>query len=261
MSHENSTTRVFLFPIILLFLLTLTIYSNSLNASWHLDDYSSIVDNTKVQIAHLTPALLFQAMQHPERTSYWRPLSFLTFALNWYIGQNAVIGYHLVNILIHLLTAFLIFLSMGCLLETPVLRGKYTESTYFISLLTAVLWAANPIQVQAVTYIVQRMTVLAGLFCIAGIFCYLKARLTAKRRHRTYFLIATTVFWLLGMASKENAVILPLILVLLEIIFFKNIDEVKTHKRVLTAGVSAIVVVVGIGTHSFCPCPIHSHMG
>jgi tetratricopeptide (TPR) repeat protein len=248
MSHENSTTRVFLFPIILLFLLTLTIYSNSLNASWHLDDYSSIVDNTKVQISHLTPALLFQSMQHPERTSYWRPLSFLTFALNWYIGQNAVIGYHLVNILSHLLTAFLIFLSMGCLLETPVLRGKYTESTYFISLLTAVLWAANPIQVQAVTYIVQRMTVLAGLFCIAGIFCYLKARLTAKRRHCTYFLIATTVFWLLGMASKENAVILPLILVLLEIIFFKNIDEVKTHKRVLTAGVSAIVVVAGIGS-------------
>jgi hypothetical protein len=208
MSHENTTSRVFLFPFVLLFLLTLTIYSNSLNASWHLDDYFSIVDNPKVQIAQFTPMRLIQSMQHPERNSYWRPLSFLSFALNWYIGQNTVIGYHVVNILLHVLTAFLIFLSIRCLLETPALRGKYKGSTYFISLLAAVLWAANPIQVQAVTYVVQRMTVLAGLFCIAGIYCYLKARSTIKRSNFLFFSSATSVFWLLGMASKENAVML-----------------------------------------------------
>ena len=248
MSHEYSTSRVLLFPLILLFFLTLTIYSNSLKASWHLDDYPSIVNNPKVQIDQFTPALLIQSMQHPEKTSYWRPLSFLTFALNWYIGQNSVIGYHLVNILLHFLAASLIFLSMGCLLETPALKGKYTASAYFISLLTAVLWAANPMQVQAVTYIVQRMTVLAGVFCIAGVYCYLKARLTVKRSNFLIFMSATTVFWLLGMASKENAVMLPLILVLVELIFFKNIDEINTCKWFLTAGIAGIVAVAGIGS-------------
>ncbi len=247
MSHVNSTSRVLLFPLILLFFLTLTIYSNSLNASWHLDDYFSIVNNPKVQIAQLTPTLLIQSTQHPERTSYWRPVSFLTFALNWYIGQNIVTGYHFVNILLHVLTAFLIFLSTRCLLETPALMKKYTGSTYFISLLAAVLWAANPIQVQAVTYIVQRMTVLAGFFCIAGIYCYLKARSTVKRSNFLFFSSFTMVLWLLGMASKENAAMLPLILVLVEFIFFNNMDETKTRKRFLTAGIIGFVVVAGIG--------------
>ena len=45
-----------------------------------------------------------------------------------------------------------------------------------IALLSAVLWASHPIQVTAVTYIVQRMTALAGLFSLLAMYSFLKAR-------------------------------------------------------------------------------------
>ena len=51
----------------------------------------------------------------------------------------------------------------------------------FIATLGAALWAINPIHTQAVTYIVQRMAILAALFYILGIYLYLKGRLSQDR--------------------------------------------------------------------------------
>ena len=59
----------------------------------------------------------------------------------------------------------MLFLTILALFESPALRGKYKGSEYFIALLSAVLWAVNPIQTQAVTYIVQRMASMAAMFC------------------------------------------------------------------------------------------------
>ena len=105
----------------------------------------------------------------------------LTFALNWYIGKDNVLGYHIVNNAIHLVTTFFLFLTVLNLLMSPNLKGKYQGNEYAIAFLSAILWAVNPIQTQAVTYIIQRMASLAAMFYIIGIYFYLKTRLSAVR--------------------------------------------------------------------------------
>ena len=84
-----------------------------------------------------------------------RPVAMLSFAFNWYVGSDNVVGYHIVNLSIHLLTAFFLYLTIFNLLNAPNLKSIYQKSACFIALLAAVLWAIHPIQTQAVTYIVQ----------------------------------------------------------------------------------------------------------
>ena len=246
-SAENRFRQFSYRPFVILFLLIFLVYSNTFHASWHFDDYPNIVNNPKIQIMEITTQSLIRSMQRPGGADFWRPLAYLTFALNWFAGGNEVFGYHFVNILLHSFSACWLFLTVLTLFQTPTLRGKRSESVQSVALLASALWAVNPIQTQSVTLIVQRMALLAAFFYIGGIFCYLKARLSRSRWQRSMLFSMCLTSWLLGMASKETALLLPLSLVLVEAIFFHDLGDVKTKKRFLAilAGGSIMVAIIG----------------
>jgi tetratricopeptide (TPR) repeat protein len=233
---------------ILLFLVFI-VYSNTFRASWHLDDYPSIVENQKIQLPDLTLDSIHRSLQHPQKETLWRPLAHLSFALNWYAGRDDVFGYHLVNVMIHLLSSCLLYLTISTLFRTPNLQSRYSGTSHFISLLATVLWMINPIQTQAVTYIVQRMTLLASLFFITGIYCYLLARLTGSRRQRIVMFMCCAASFLLGISAKENAALLPLTIIVIEAIFFQNLTSPQVRIRLLAflaVGGLAIVILGGL---------------
>jgi hypothetical protein len=95
----------------LLFLMIVLIYSNSIDAAWHLDGRSNILDNKGLHITNLKPESLlrtfFTATESGGSISnrLYRPIPCLTLALNGYFGRDAVFGYHLVNILIQMFIA------------------------------------------------------------------------------------------------------------------------------------------------------------
>ncbi|GAG84650.1 unnamed protein product, partial [marine sediment metagenome] len=117
------------------------------------------------------------------------------------------------------------------LFDTPRLSGLYRrKQVIFISLLAAALWAANPIQVQAVTYIVQRMASLCGMFYILGIFLYVKARCLKILTMKSVLLYtACCLSFLAAFLSKENAALLPVSLLLIEAIFFQDLGRKKVR--------------------------------
>jgi len=172
----------------------------------------------------------------------YRPVACLTFALNWYFGKDNVTCYHAVNIIIHILTAFFLYLTILKLFKTPNLKDKFNGNEHFIALLSAVLWAVNPIQIQAVTYIVQRMTSLAAMFYILGIYFYINTRVADSLKRRIIFIIGCILSFILAIGSKENAAILPLALLLLEIVFFQDLGIKR--KRRLFLGIAAVTGVL-----------------
>ena len=234
--------------LVMLAVLIMVIYGNSFSAGWHLDDYQNILQNPKIHIDNLDPGTLLRALEHPQKERLWRPLAYFTFALNWYVGRDNVFGYHLVNILIHLLTTAFLYLTTRQLFQSPNMKGYDTEDASFIALMASSLWAVNPIQTQAVTYIVQRMATLAALFTIVGMYCYLRARTTRDRKMSAGFLLSCAACFLLGMASKENAIMLPLCIALMEAVFFQDLGNPKIRKRILLIGVvgSGLLFAVGI---------------
>lgn len=93
--------------LVFLFLLILISYCNTFQADWHLDDYQNIANNPYFQkIEDLSVASIWQSLHSPVNQQVFRPVAMLSFALNYYFGSNQVLGYHIVNLSIHLLTAF-----------------------------------------------------------------------------------------------------------------------------------------------------------
>ncbi|WPD21712.1 MAG: tetratricopeptide repeat protein [Candidatus Electrothrix scaldis] len=219
------------FRLSLLFCFCLLIYSDIFNNGWHLDDSGNILNNTPLHITDLNLDTLFNTFYaHPEETGrLYRPVANFTFALNWFFGQDSPVGYHLVDIFIHGLTAIMLFFCSSLLLSTPALKQHQRTQTQKndIALLTAALWLAAPIHTSAVTYIVQRMAQLAALFSIGAIFFYLSARLSHRRLHQALFFCSFFCCALLALGSKENAALLFPSLALIEGIFFFQFARIQ----------------------------------
>ena len=227
-------TGWFLFLLILLIGL---VYSNSLNAIWALDDEPNILQNAQVHIGDLRPLTLVQACfspLHPDengRPGLNRPLSYLSFALNWYFGKNSPVGYRVVNIFIHQLNAFFLFLIIRGLLLTPIMAGRYRGRENSIALAATAMWALNPIQTQAVIYVVQRMASMSCLFYLVAIWGYMHARSAEQSSRRVFFLLLVVGSFLAAVGSKENAVLLPVAIVLLEFTFFQDMSQPAVLRR------------------------------
>ncbi len=241
-----------LWGILLLCTIVLICYSNTFDAGWHLDDYPNIINNDRLHIDALTVDALkqsFTALPSDPGNKIWRPLPCLSLALNWYWGQDDPTGYHWVNLILHMITAGALFLTIQLLLQTPGIKATSTPgSRHFIALLAASLWAINPIQTQAVTYIVQRMAVMAAMFSILGLYAYLKGRLSAGRERWGWF-TAMTAFFVCALLSKENAVLFPFSVMLIETIFFMNRLPVTVKTALLSkknALIAGVLLIAGI---------------
>lgn len=226
--------------------LVLVIYSNTYRASWHLDDYSGIIDNQKLHLKSLSTKSIcrtFYANPEPEKANrLYRPVSNFTFALNWYLGQERVFGYHIVNSAIHFICAFTLFLTIQALLRSPNPILTKEPDRFAVALLASALWAASPIQIQAVTYIIQRMAALATLFYILSIYLYLNGRYAKKRPAQAVFFIGCFIAAVLALGSKENAITLPLALLLVEAIFFQDLKQPETLKKAVYVGIGAAAI-------------------
>ena len=241
--------------IFLLFsLIVLSAYSTNHNASWHFDDYPNIVDNPRIHLKEFKCKNVEKALfagyddgQYLGQRLY-RPVSMLTFALNWYIGQDNVLGYHIVNNAIHLVTTCFLFLTVLNLLMSPHLKGKYPGNEYAIAFLSSILWAVNPIQTQAVTYIVQRMASLATMFYIIGIYFYLKTRLSSSGYYRFLFIAGCLLSFILALGSKENTLTFPIAVAIIEILFFQNLTDKNIRRKIIIALTIGIAVMTAMLT-------------
>jgi Flp pilus assembly protein TadD len=236
-------------PLIFLAIIVFLVYSNTLNSAFQLDDYHNITKNTQIQMSSLSlDSIIDSFYAAPDWENAYRPFAFFTFALNWRFGGNDVTGFHLVNIFIHLFTAFFLFLSVSQLLCTPNIRSLDNRTIHFIALLSATLWCIHPIQIQAVTYIVQRMASMAALFYVIGVFCYLKGRANETTVYRLIWYSCCGLSFLFAIGSKNNAIMLPVVLLLMEFIFFRDLSNPKIQKRAVAMLVmgAMFIVVAGI---------------
>ncbi len=244
---RTATAYRHVFALLLFTVLAFIIYSDTFHAGWHLDDTPNILKNGRLHINDLcfdTLARTFFARAGTNR--FFRPLPSLSFALNWYAGRDNPFGYHMVNTAIHAATAFLVYLVIFHLLQTPALKKRYgPEDAIAVALLGALLWEAHPIQTQAVVYIVQRMAQMAALFYAAGLLAYLKARMTRVTPARVFWGIMTALFFICSVMSKENAVVFPLTLLIVESVFFDG-KLLSRRWLMVWACLAGVVAVCGV---------------
>lgn len=235
----------------LVLILLLAAYGNTFSASWHMDDFPNILNNPAVQMTNWGMAPLLRAMgiDQAQGNNLSRPVANLSFAFNWCLHGANIAGFHLVNLIIHIYNALLVYAAIILLGTAPGFPNRHRAHAHSIALGAGLLWALNPIQTQAVTYVVQRMTSLATLFYLAALIAYLKLRLTNAIRQKIWWGIGTGAAFLLALGTKENAATLPLAIVLTEWIFFRKKTDLLFDRQigiVIAAGVIFTMLFVAL---------------
>ena len=203
-------------------LLTIWAYKPALDAPFVFDDIPNIVNS---------PALHWTEYSWENVTSLadssrlqTRPIANFSFALNHLFGGLEPNGFHVANVLIHLLTGAALVCLCVIYARHAGPANKLLASNWHLvalSLLPVGLFLLHPLNTQAVTYVVQRMTSLAALFTLLAFASYLAARYGRTVRSRWWY-VAAFIFWMLGIGSKENAILLLPAILLYEICFFRG---------------------------------------
>ena len=223
----------------------LVAYSNTFHVPFHFDDRPNIVENPNVQFTVLTWDRLERLIKNTYKVTI-RVFSYFTFALNYYFGGFNVFGYHLVNFLIHIASGIFLYWFLMLTFNLPSLKEKYGPISYKVALFSSLIFISHPIQTQSVTYIVQRMASMAGMFYLLSFILYIKGRLSTGVP-RIFYFGGTMLSYLLGVFSKENVAILPLFIVLYEFYFFQNFDLSPRGKRILFALIGSLLVLGAFG--------------
>lgn len=150
-----------------------------------------------------------------------RPVSMATLWFSAATGGMHPFPFKLGNLLIHIFCGLIGWQLMRRLLEhDPRLAAKAS----LVAAVLAGLWLLHPIHVSTVLYAVQRMAQLSALFVLASVWVYVLARQQLADGHtRGAFLKLFVLFPLLfvaGLFSKENAVVAPMLCLVLEFAYF-----------------------------------------
>ena len=174
-----------------------------MKAPFFYDDYNTIVMNPALR--SLDPAAYFT---HPEtfaadRSRMFRPLTTASLAGNYMLFRERTLGWHLTNLVAHILCVALVFLVMEGLLGSTAL-----------AFLTALFFGIHPSRVEPVVYISARSEIFAGFFYLLAFYLFLLMTRSAKNFAGILLgLFSLAGFWL-GLACKDMAITLPATLTL-----------------------------------------------
>src|SRR6056297_2750511 len=205
----------------------LLVYSNTLKSPFVFDDCYKILENKAIRMTEASwGGIKTAALESQPKT---RPLPNISFALNYYMGRYNVFGYHLTNILIHFATGLLLFFMVRITLIKfgPPAGSRPLAKPECIAFFAGLLWLVQPINTQAVTYTVQRMASMAAFFYILSLFLYVwgRSRWRAQGKIRPVAVLALSgclIAGLCALVSKQNAAMLPIIILLYEWFFFQD---------------------------------------
>jgi tetratricopeptide (TPR) repeat protein len=172
------------------------------------------------------------------RGSTYQPVRVLSYAVDYYFWELNPLGYHITNIVFYILTSITVFFTLHRL-STHLRKNAPPDSHERAALFGALLFAAHPVHVEAVTWLAARKEVLQGFFFFLAFYLYLKGREEEGEKsirvgttvvptpdHGKFFYPALVLFsFLLATLSKPAAIVFPAVLLLYEI-------SLKTNKSI-----------------------------
>jgi hypothetical protein len=199
--------------ILLVVLLPGLLYVNTLWNSFQYDDTFLILNNHYVHsLSNAWRFFVSADLISAVSLSGYRPITMTTFALNYLLGSDDAVGYHALNVVIHVINTLLVYAcSLMIMGSLGVSRRKDA------ALVCALLFAAHPINTQPVNYISGRSTLFVGGFSLFSLMLYLRRERAGSAFRRHGLLAGSLVAYACALLSKEEAVALPGLLALYEV--------------------------------------------
>lgn len=211
-----STNRQFLFASLIVAVFASLLFVPGLPGEFIFDDIPNITTNQALHLAELNVDAMGRVLTGLQLSGNTRSLPMLSFAVDyWRAGGPDPMVFKSTNIVLHAVTAVaLAWFFRSLLLVAGVPRSKVQWAAPALAL----AWAAHPLQVSSVLYVVQRIQTMGTLFLILALWTYLLGRKAQidGRSGRTGMLL-TLLFWILAMGCKEDSALLPAFTLALEL--------------------------------------------
>ncbi len=232
---------------------TFFLYLPGLSGGFLFDDSGSLLNNENIRIEQLDADGLTAAALSDAAGPLGRPLSMLSFALNYRATGFDAWYLKLTNLALHLLNGIAVYLLLTLILGIPDKPGKSDNMTAphsRLALLVTAAWLLHPLALTSVLYVVQRMNSLATLFMLLGLIAYIQGRnrLDTGETGKGFALIAAGIlgFGTLAVFSKENGALLPLYALVVETVLFRFQTGNPANKKRLIGFFIATVGVPGL---------------
>ena len=205
---------------LIIVLLGLSLYANTFHSDFVFDDSLTIINNSSIKNLRNLGAIW--------EDFNTRFLPGLSFALNYQFGKLNVLGYHLVNILLHVINAWLVFRFAFLTFQLiSVQLGLRSLPVFSLAFFSSLIFLAHPIQTESVTYVTQRISLMSGFFYLLALNLHIQGYLSKKPLYHlgVFFCLC------LGMFTKENTFTLPLTLLVYELVFLNKESPRKLFKK------------------------------
>ena len=206
------TYRRFLTAIPILFLLGFAAYANSIPHPFVHDDVVFIQNNQSLSHWNDVPSLFLRSSTVGGTLSivnfYYRPLLDILYKIQYALFAFNPHGYHLFNVLLHIANSILVYRLILLLLKNFKGGNLNPEALAFC---TAVFFLIHPVQTEAVACIAGVSNLIFAFFCLLSLICYVKARQRESSRYGIGWYAAALIFFLAALFSKEQAIMLPLL--------------------------------------------------
>lgn len=224
----DTKIRITIFSVILIAALGFIVYANSLNGKFVYDDEYLVKDNAYIKSwSRLHKVFTEDVGSGADRAySFYRPVLIITYALDYPVWKLNVFGYHLTNVMIHILAALCVLWLVNALFRDTIL-----------ALFTAVLFVVHPVHTEAVSYISGRSDPLGLIFLLITFILYLKQE--GDEGPLGYILML--ISYALALLSRENSLILPVFILIYHYAFRKKI-KAKAFASLLALAIAYIAI-------------------
>lgn len=189
-------------------LLAIALYAGTLRYRFVWDDLALIVLNQHIRRLADLPTWLSMTADQLSFGAFsgnlYRPGVMISFAVDFAVWGNNPVGFHLTNVLLHGLMAFLVYRLVRAVLSREDL-----------AIAAALLFAVHPTHVEAVTWIAARGDLWVSVWMTAAMLLY-HASLRTQGYHRAGLYAGALAAMAAGLAFKETAAVLPAMFLLLE---------------------------------------------
>lgn len=228
--------------VVLIFLSTALVFSESLNSSFlNRDDYSLISQNSLIRNMSLeniyNMLIALDPMLH-----IWQPIPRLSYALDYLLYESAPWGYHLTNLLIHSANTCLVF---GVFYTLVISSRKDLASKPILCLagaLTALTFGIHPLRVEPVFWVSSRDELFCAFFFLASLLSYILYGRDAANIKKYALLSIAWLLFLFALMSKAMAISLPIVFLLLDVFPFNRIRDFRTFASCIAEKIPFLIL-------------------
>lgn len=203
-----------------------SIYWPGLSGGFFFDDSINIIEPLSVRLKNISTESVINVWESGVAGPLGRPVSMLSFALNYYFSEFDPFYFKLTNLVIHSLNAVLVYYLVSLFARGSEASSNHTDSRMF-AVMVGAIWLVHPIQLTSVLYVVQRMTSLAAFFTLAALILHVWARqrATTGKLELFCYTLSWGLFFPAALLSKESGILFLLYVAAYEAIIQRKFKQ------------------------------------